>query len=223
MTELFLVGGLYFWVLIAFWAIALIALVENERWGSATLVSIVVFFALARWGDFNILIALRDRPLIGFGAIAGYLITGVLWSFGKWWFFVKDRRNKYEEVKARFLEKRGSKEAVIPHELKAEWTKYLLEGRDSHQRYTYAFATAPSAREHKSRITTWMAFWPWSLVWTLINDPLRKLFEHIYQHIQRLYQSIADRLYAGVEEEMLGEEEIKLRVKDVDLYDDRDD
>jgi hypothetical protein len=59
-------------------------------------------------------------------------------------------------------------------------------------------ATEPQrilVKEHKSRIMTWMSFWPMSLLWTLLNDPIRKLFTEIYTRISGTLQKIADREY----------------------------
>jgi hypothetical protein len=42
---------------------------------------------------------------------------------------------------------------------------------------------------------TWMSFWPMSLLWTLLNDPIRKLFTEIYTRISGTLQKIADREY----------------------------
>jgi len=39
-----------------------------------------------------------------------------------------------------------------------------------------------------------MCFWPFSLVGTLLNDPVRKLFKFIYNRINGLYQKIADEI-----------------------------
>lgn len=57
----------------------------------------------------------------------------------------------------------------------------------------------PSASENKERIIRWMSFWPWSLTWTLINEPIKKAFRAIYRRIQKLLQSIADKAFKGTE------------------------
>jgi hypothetical protein len=55
----------------------------------------------------------------------------------------------------------------------------------------------PQVREHKSDIMLWMTYWPFSCVWTLINDPIRKIFRTIYANIAKSLQSISDRMFKG--------------------------
>ena len=54
------------------------------------------------------------------------------------------------------------------------------------------------ARENKSRIIMWMAYWPWSLLWTTINDAVKRIYREIYQAIQRLLQGISDSVFKDV-------------------------
>ena len=57
----------------------------------------------------------------------------------------------------------------------------------------------PSASDSKQDIMRWMSFWPFSMVWTLINDPVKKAFRAIYRGLQKSLQRIADRAWAGTE------------------------
>jgi hypothetical protein len=54
----------------------------------------------------------------------------------------------------------------------------------------------PKVEYHAGRIIGWMEFWPISLVWTLINDPIRAFFEFIFLKTKGLFQSIANSAYA---------------------------
>ncbi len=44
-----------------------------------------------------------------------------------------------------------------------------------------------------------MLYWQWSLVWTIIDDPVKRLFELIYRELRAVYQKIADNAYADVD------------------------
>lgn len=56
----------------------------------------------------------------------------------------------------------------------------------------------PLASKHKSSITQWIAFWPVSLTWTLINDPVRKVANYIFNKIKGTFQRISDAMFAGI-------------------------
>lgn len=109
--------------------------------------------------------AIRDY----FGYIVLYLLVGVLWSVVKWYFYVNDRAREHKRRKAKF----GS--------------QYSERG--------YGQITVPQVNEHKSDIIRWMTYWPFSLIFTLINDPFRRLFEFIYRQIHDSLQAMANRAF----------------------------
>jgi len=45
-----------------------------------------------------------------------------------------------------------------------------------------------SAFKHKAMITGWIAFWPWSLLWSLTGD----FFHMLYDAMTNIYQKISD-------------------------------
>jgi hypothetical protein len=54
---------------------------------------------------------------------------------------------------------------------------------------------SPKVDVHSTRIIGWMSFWPCNLVWTLLNDPVRRLFELTFEYTKSIFQRIADRAY----------------------------
>lgn len=177
------VGGVLFWILVAIVCIWLFVAVEYEKWGWAT-ISVIATFALLGWlGDFSIWNVAVNHPLLAVACAGGYVLLGIGWSFGKWYFFVLNMRDKHLEAVARL-------KGLLAHRGKAF-------ARDVNRRTGYE---KPVAKEHKGRILTWMIYWPWSLVWTILNDPIKKFFKYIFRKLQATYQRIADRAYAGVED-----------------------
>jgi hypothetical protein len=53
----------------------------------------------------------------------------------------------------------------------------------------------PLATEHKSSITQWIAFWPVSLIWTMINDPVAKIINWIFECYKGTFQMISDKMF----------------------------
>ena len=93
--------------------------------------------------------------------IAGYVLAGVLWSLFKW----------YRHV---------SKKAAYYHE---KYGNTMLPALYSELR------SAVSVSSNKSRLTGWIAWWPWSLVWALTGD----FFNFLYDMMVNAYQKIANR------------------------------
>ena len=51
--------------------------------------------------------------------------------------------------------------------------------------------TPPSAGKHKGTITLWIGLWPVSLLWYLVDEPVRK----VYNWLRSTYQRIADSMW----------------------------
>lgn len=206
MLTLFAIGTFWFWVLLAVHFCVLLALIEYEKVGWATFSLITVFAALHFLGDFNVVSAAFLNPIAAAMVLGGYFVAGTAWSIVKWWFYVRRCREEYDEMKAAFLQSRAVEGSVIPEQYKKQW-KEQLEGAyryHTSRRLTYSPAGGiiPKAGDHKGRIMTWMCYWPWSAVWTLINDPVKRLFKQIYLQIQGLLQAISNSAFRGVEDDL---------------------
>jgi hypothetical protein len=56
----------------------------------------------------------------------------------------------------------------------------------------------PQVSQHKSDIMRWLCWWPFSFICTLLNDPLRRLYEAVYRNIADHLQSISDKMFSGL-------------------------
>jgi MFS family permease len=156
-----------------FWALALVA-------GGAYLVSLlvgapIVPFVQENWTHF---------PL-WFGI---YVLLGIPWAFVKWWRYAVVARKK----------------------LKAWLVKNPIPESDAERRNYAGYVPGPivynsrtnkfelPASDHKARITTWLAFWPLSIVGTALEDFLIRLWERIYDALRTSFQRVADSVLADV-------------------------
>jgi hypothetical protein len=73
-----------------------------------------------------------------------------------------------------------------------------LYNEKKRQHNSYGVPEKPSAADSKDMILRWMTFWPWSAIWTLINDPIKKAFREIFRKLQAQFQKIADKAWEGV-------------------------
>jgi len=56
--------------------------------------------------------------------------------------------------------------------------------------------TIPKGADNKNRIITWMSYWPFSMIWTMINEPVRKIFRYIYSKIEGIYDKMAKSVFS---------------------------
>jgi len=184
-------GSIGFVVLLVALSAVVVAAMQFEKVFVATAGLVLAFIAMAIWGDFNVLLAIWEHPLFTAAVVVGYFVFGALWAPTKWKFYVKDCRFKYDEDKHEFLRRNEVTDGKIPDKLLEEWRGLR---RDNETK-------PPQVRDNKARVISWMTYWPWSLGWTLLNDPVRKLFRHIYRQMQDFLQGISDKAYAGVDDD----------------------
>lgn len=197
MFELFVFGTFWFWMLLVAEIVMLFIFIDNENGVGAT-ISMVVFGALLQWfGNVDIIHYVRANPLFILSCAGAYFALGAVWGVVKWWIFCRDRLEEYEEARDAFLKRNGqtSGTKVVPPELRKEWKYYL-------DRNSKDIAQTPQVREHKSKIMRWMTFWVVSIVWSFINDFVKRVFRTIYQKLSNFLQRISDNMFGSMKEDL---------------------
>lgn len=225
LVEFFVLWGFWFWLLIAlecgfvFWAIS------YRRGGWALLSVLLVLLALQFFGNVPVFTWMWNNPGKTGTFAALFFPVGVAWAIAKWWLFVRDNLFRYNEILEEFLathKRKGFPEDPnqFTLEQKVAWKDYF--DRHSYQDDTYEYVRVefdPKINEHKLDIMTWLMFWPWSFLWTLLNDPIRKLCKHLYYWMKGVLQKISDIYWGNVRGHMPTEEELdEYRQKQQDEY-----
>lgn len=82
-----------------------------------------------------------------------------------------------------------------------KWYFYVLNQRDefrsSYNKNANPKDHIPVARKNKSKILSWMMYWPFSALWTLINDPVRRAFRIIYNRIESYFDKISKSMFSS--------------------------
>lgn len=198
MAELFVIGGLAFWIALAFWFVILWALVENDH-GFFGLLSVVAYGCLLQFGfkvDVGSWVLGHPIPLIAFAVL--YFFLGSGWSFWRWYLFVKDQLEPYMQMKTDWLIKKGETTFTsMPDHLKEEWVKYI---EDDWKRKE--MCQTPLVRDHKSKIMRWIGYWPISAITWTFNDMIRRFVKMIYNRIHDWLQSVANKVFATVKNDL---------------------
>lgn len=170
---LFMLTGAYLWLLVAGWVILELAAMEYENGGLAFLWLFLVILLLHMGGVINIIVLLFSSPLITLITILGYFAIGTLWAMLKFKVYLMKKRIEVNERLA---------------------TRTAL-GRDFVAVYEENF----SVRANKMHIMRWATWWPFSMVWTIVRDFVRDVFEWIVTDILgKAFKSIAASEYAKV-------------------------
>lgn len=190
--EFLAFGTLWFWLLVGAESLLLMCLVAKELIESATVTLVFTLVALQLCGTPVLSYAWANAGAIGLWA-AAYVVVGVLWSVAKWWMYVSEQRDKYDVVKKAWLAAKN-KTSIAPED-KGDFHYALC-------RADVKVKPQVSDEENKSRICSWIAYWPWSAAVALVHDPIRKVSRLAYKGIKIGLQKISDHAFAGTEDEL---------------------
>lgn len=98
----------------------------------------------------------------------------------------------------------------IPEWLEKDWKRYSEQrGQPKHDRWLRCNCANAKieVNQHKRKVLMWMTYWPWSLAWHLVNDPVRKICKRIFYGMRDYMQRRADKIYAGTEQDFPSESE----------------
>lgn len=199
---LFLIGSLWFWVLLLIELAFLIWLVEEEYSGFAAF-SLAIFLGLVHfWGDVTLFSWIFANPISFLLLGVVYFLIGTGWSLFKWTVYLRDKLEKYYDIKQEFMSKYKITGKVIPGEYQKEWLKVCDD--------TYSLGCSidkignvskPSPRNFKGKIFNWISYWPISVLWALTHDLFEKISKEIYKRIRGVFQKIVDKIYGEVEKD----------------------
>jgi hypothetical protein len=105
----------------------------------------------------NFFMYAKENPGIVLSGIILYFVLGTVWSFVKWYIYIK-------KEKAR----KGSSFDV---------NHYKLGDYDN-----------------SSKILSWMSYWPLSLIWNFIDQPIKRTFKWIMLSMEKRYDAIVKNI-----------------------------
>jgi hypothetical protein len=215
-TALFMITSLWaawFWGIVCF--ILVLVFSENEKnfWAFFTVGMFITIMELSGT------ISIFSNPISLLVSTIAYFVIGGLWSFVKWFSFIHKRADEFAEAKLTFIREFYNKtkdvceipvdvKTKIPDRAIASFNKFLRReylGKAYYTGYSHGYDedslewVIPQATNFKSKIVTWILWWPTSVVWTVLNDPLVRLANWMYRRFQGVYRIIAKRAFSKFE------------------------
>lgn len=198
---------LLFWPFFAAWLVILFLSVRSETNVMAVISSVVYLCILQFLYHVNIITLVEHHPFQLIGVLLLYFVIGGVWSVFRWFLFVRDKVRQYLDMRNKWLQFKGQTQfTYIPDELKEEWTKYLEGEKDKYDRElrrSYVDMTKPPlVRDHKYKIMGWIGWWPISAGLWLMEDMVRGVVRSIYEYIHDWLQSISNRMFASIRQDL---------------------
>jgi len=161
--------------------------IEKEGWASTLACIFIVFLGVSHREHLWALVSTNPGEIAGI--FFGYVALGIAWSVGKWTLFVKEVFENFTTFKKKLENSNKFKPEEIIKKLSAKFQPY---GRDGATLESIVEEIKPEASDKKSLIVSWIAYWPISVLATLLNDPFRRFFEWVYENISGLYDKITE-------------------------------
>ena len=167
------IGTIGFWIALVFAFILITALIENSDSGGSwsTFIcglTLVLFYLFGAGQELsNLGSFILSNPLVVVVAILAYIVLGSVWSIIKWYFYVVQARTDY------------------------------INNDYSGKIYTISDIknNIPKASSNKGRITSWMFYWPFSVIITLFNEPIKNIFNKIYYKFTSSFDKISNNVF----------------------------
>jgi hypothetical protein len=206
LLTFFAIGTWGFLVALAALAVAITIFAEEDG-AKATITLILGALFLQFIARFDLLEYIREQPFTLLAYAGLYVAVGAGWSVLKWRFYVKSQRRIYDQLRKAFCAEHDIT-ADFTDDQKRRWVDYLEShyrvGRGPFRHYSSSSTSKviPDVTENKAAILRWMTYWPFSMLFTLLNDPVRRLFEWVYESLGKTLQAMANRAFRGTENDL---------------------
>jgi len=198
----FVFGSLWF-VLVATAVFGwLVWLTEQESNFLASAVLLGFVWIVTSVNGFSII----DNPVTALKWASAYLAVGVLWSFIKWFVFLFGKRDDLKAFKEDYIKRFApalTADGKLAPEDMDDFIKFLNDQRYSPQKAGFGDRLSsmqdliPSVSNNVKDLTRWVAWWPFSVTWTLLNDALRKLVRGIVRVCEGAYNRLATSMFSN--------------------------
>lgn len=197
MIEAFAFGTIWFFILSTFFLVSLFYFVETEKIARSFLTVVFYIVFLQFVVKIDIFSSILQNPIKSILILLSYFFIGFIWSFVKWFMYVNKQALTIKLERIEFLKKHKDKHCLtitldtpIPQDLLETW------------RYSKSFIRKPVVHENKAKISHWVIYWPVSVIWSLLNDFIRKTIDIIVIKIKFIYEKIASNAFQTIEKEI---------------------
>ena len=195
--ALFIFGTIGWWGIFAALWIVLVILEETERAGWCWITVIAFIVGMEHFGNANFLAHFMANMPKYFMYLGVYFVVGICWAYLKFSMkmsqgkrMIASAGNNWDELLMTDYRKRdcvkpvGELKVGEPDRRETEQDEEKLKkGRKNHIKVyldSIRGYKGTKLRNWRKAIITWISCWPPSVIWTLLNDPIRKIAQWVY-------------------------------------------
>jgi hypothetical protein len=185
--NLFIFGGLGFWIYCSIWLIILVLYCTDDEWQTPVILIAVGVFAMWLLGAFNPFVILfryvYANPLVIIGIFFGYIVIGLVYASIKLKLLSISLAEEYGALLNEFLKRNNivGTQVIPTPELKNKWLTICELQRISDR---------PNLDKYKEKLIFWWVWWPLSLPRTILREFAIRLFENLYNFCKGYFERI---------------------------------
>jgi hypothetical protein len=187
-----LLSPFIFWpIMLVLFCLLILSAEKDSISGGFWVAVFATALGILNFGSFDAaLMAVKANPGIVGACIVGYFIVGICWAYFKWYLYVTDFATR---IRTR-IDANG-KEATAQYYANG-WGGSPSREEDVKTIITTDFAClAPNVKDFKHKITAWITLWVPSAIWFVLNDPIRRIGNAIYEKLKASFQGISDKVF----------------------------
>ena len=201
----FFVIGSFWFVLVGLAVFSwLVFLTEKESNWLASFVLLGFVWIVTSVNGFSIV----AEPVTTLKWAGVYLALGVVWSFVKWFIFLFGKRDELKKYKEEYIKRFApalQADGTFSPEDVDDFVKFLNDqgqytpkkSQMSRTRLQGPQDLIPLVSDNVKDLTRWVAWWPFSIAWTLLNDFLHKLVRGVVRVCEGAYNSLSRSMFSG--------------------------
>ena len=190
--ALFVVGTLWFWLLISIAFVSISYMIDDDdpNWGGSLVIILfsIGLFAFGNWQTFKeCLLFVSENAWAIIGIFIVYTVVGILWSFAKWYMWLG---KKFLQLKAMVLKNEMAYQEMLKSKKSDGECLNFRSRSKTEEQYMI-----PKFTENKEKIFAWLAYWPFSMVWTFFHNFFRDFFNAIIEKLQGMYTNMIKHVF----------------------------
>ncbi len=203
-----ILDGIFLWGALGVASILTLMSIEYEKPGWCTIVVLVTLAALEIYSGWHPITFAIQNPVVALTMVAAYFAAGTLWIVLKWLSHVYSVRDKFLEIKDGIMnnlltmdQTNVRDDARLYWKLAEDGIQKVLTDVGVSRLYREAagqlgeVALPLKVSEHKAQLYMWWLCWPLSLIWTFVNDPIKRIWHFVYSQVGDLLQNISNRAF----------------------------
>ena len=193
MIEMLMSLGIFvLWVWLVVICATIGAVADSGKGAAATGLFVMGAAAFCWLVDANPLTWILHNPLEVGLALLFYAPLGALWARFRWGAFIRKASAQIDEAFAAYKRENNLGDVETwSNDQRDAWNDRVQDIASEGNYQSLPILV----REHKARILSWIAYWPFLIPWYFLHDFLQELVEAVYRRMAGYLQRVSDEAF----------------------------